>query len=388
VNGVVVLRGFAARPDMNRPLRICIVVTYDLAKEGGVKRHAVHLAEELRTRGDYVDILGPNSGHDPLPPGTYGFPGVVNVSTNGSNSHIGIFTCPYHVWRKLRESHYDVLHVMEPHVPTLAWYAAWFARPAVRVATFHAFSEAEGVRSRLARRILVRPQLALFDHGIAVSPAAERFARGAWSRPLALIPNGIDTKLYTPAETNLERRGPFKLLFVGHFRDPRKGLPTLLEAFELLRARGVEATLDVVGDGAVKPVPGVVYHGAIGDERRLAGLYRESDLFVAPSTGMESFGIVLLEAMASGLPIACSDIVGYRAVVPEAGAALVPPGEATALADAIAGLATDPARRRQMGAANRQAALQYDWADLATRVRAEYLVALRKHPVTAAVQTA
>ena len=365
---------------MDRPLRICIVVSYDLAEEGGVKRHAVHLAQELRSHGDHVDIFGPNSNGNPLPPGAYGFRGVVSVGSNGSESHVGIFTRPWSVWRRLRDGRYDILHVMEPSVPTLAWYATWFAGPAVRVATFHAYSEAEGMRSRVARRLLVRPQLMLFDHGIAVSPAAERFARRVWSRPLALIPNGIDTKMYTPPTTAEEHTGPLRLLFVGHFRDPRKGLPTLLEAFEQLRARGVDVVLDVVGDGAVKPAPGVVYHGAIADERILATQYRACDLFVAPSNGMESFGIVLLEAMASGLPIVCSDIVGYRAVVPEDGAALVPPGNAMALADAIAKLAASPAQRHQMGAANRQASLEYDWAGLAARVRAEYLVALSRHP--------
>jgi phosphatidyl-myo-inositol alpha-mannosyltransferase len=373
---------------MDRPLRICIVVTYDLAEEGGVKRHAVHLAQELRSRGDHVDIFGPNSGHEPLPPGTFGFRGVVNVGANGSNSHIGMFASPFRVWRMLREGHYDILHVMEPSVPILAWFAAWFAGSATRIATFHAFSEAEGIRSRLARKLLVRPQLTLFDHGIAVSPAAEKFARRAWLKPLVLIPNGIDTKLFTPPASTEARHGPLRLLFVGHFRDPRKGLPTLLEAFERLRARGVDAALAVVGDGVAKPAPGIVYHGVISDEHLLADQYRNCDLFVAPSTGMESFGIVLLEAMATGLPIACSDIVGYRAVVPETGATLAPPGDVTALTEAIAKLAANPSLRREMGAANRQAALHYDWADLAARVRAEYVTTLNRHAAAESVQAA
>jgi phosphatidylinositol alpha-mannosyltransferase len=359
------------------PLKICLVATYDLVEEGGVKRHAVHLASQLRAGGDRVDLLAPYSGRDPLPPGTYGFRGVINIPSNGSANHMGIFACPWRVWRTLRAGSYDVVHIMEPHVPSLAWYAAWFARPAVRVATFHAYNESEGRSSKIARALLVAPQLKLFDRAIAVSPAAAEFARPVWPRPLTLIPNGIDTTLYTPPPPSLTRReGPLRLLFVGHFRDPRKGLPTLLAALERLRARGLDARLDVVGDGEHRPAPGVVYHGPIGDERRLVRFYQECDIFVAPSTGMESFGIVLLEAMACARAIACSDIVGYRNVVPADGAALVPPGDADALARALATLGADAPLRRRMGEANRAVALGFDWASLAGRVRREYLAAL------------
>jgi phosphatidylinositol alpha-mannosyltransferase len=167
-------------------------------------------------------------------------------------------------------------------------------------------------------------------------------------------------------------------LFVGHFRDPRKGLPVLLDAHARLLARGVDVRLDVVGAGPETPRPGVVYHGAISDERELARHYRECDLFVAPSMGMESFGIVLLEAMASQKAIVCSDIDGYRAVVPQEGARLVTPGYVEGLATAISDLT--PELRRKMGEINRQAALEYDWSRLAERVRDEYLLALGRPP--------
>jgi phosphatidylinositol alpha-mannosyltransferase len=297
------------------------------------------------------------------------------VRANGSDNWLAIFASPLEVRRFMKRGRYDVLHVMAPEVPPLAWYFAWFSGAAVRVATFHAYTENEGALSRFARRLICGPQLTLFDRGIAVSPSAAQFARGSWSRPLTLIPNGVDTQRFSPEGQRSRGEGPLKLLFVGHFRDPRKGLPVLLDAYDRLRARGVEARLDVVGAGPAQPAqPGVVYHGPISDEEALAKMYREGDMFVAPSMGMESFGIVLLEAMASGKPIVCSDNDGYRAVVPSEGARLVAPGDAEGLAQAIAELS--PELRRKMGEINRQAALPYDWSRLAERVREEYVAAL------------
>src|SRR5205807_2363485 len=138
-------------------------------EEGGVKKHAVYLQQELRNRGDAVDLIGPYSGEAPLPSGTYGFGGVVNISSNGSENRFGIFVRPHQVKRFFQRGRYDVLHVQEPYAPLLPFYAAWFATGAVRVATFHRFSEVESWPSRWARR-LCWPHLALFDRAIAVSP--------------------------------------------------------------------------------------------------------------------------------------------------------------------------------------------------------------------------
>ena len=363
---------------MESPLRICITAAYDLAEQGGVKRHAEHLATELRRGGDQVLLLAPYSGTQPLSEGTEGLRGVVSIRSNGSNSRPGIFVCPWLIWKRLH-NRFDILHEMEPVVPSLNWWAAWFVGSAARVATFHSYSEDERPRSRFFREGLGRPQLMLFDRAIAVSEPAAQFARGLWKRPLALIPNGVDTGLFAPRPRRVDTS--LRLLFVGHWHNPRKGLPVLLTAYQRLRAQGVDVTLDVLGDGGERlphTLPGVTYHPALADEQQLAEHYRAADVFVAPSLGQESFGIVLLEAMASALPIVCSDIDGYRAVVPERGARLVPPGDAEAMAAAIAELAADRNLRQQMAEHNRAAALEYDWSVLAARVREEYVAALEK----------
>ena len=159
----------------------------------------------------------------------------------------------------------------------------------------------------------------------------------------------------TPSATGSATPGaPLRILFVGHWRDSRKGLPHLLDACERLTARGVAWTLDIVGDGgtqAKSTLPGITYHGPISSERQVAELYASCDVFASPAVGGESFGIVLLEAMASARPIVCSDIAGYRYAVgggPDCGAKLVAPGDVDGLAEAFAALAADPALRARL----------------------------------------
>ena len=362
-------------------MRVCIVVPYDLAEEGGVKRHAFHLAHALRGAGDEVEIVGPLS-RGRADPHVHAFGGVVNVPANGSANYMALLTPPWAVGRFFRKRRFDVVHIHEPVVPMLAYYALWLSPGAAHVATFHMYAESEGRASRLARGVLARWLFPALEAGIAVSGAAADFAAAQWRRPLAVIPNGVPTSTFTPAGSDRapEPGGRLRLLFVGNWRDRRKGLPVLLEAHRRLREQGVEATLDIIGEGQPDPadraLPGVTFHGSIGSEATLAEHYRRCDVFVSPATGQESFGIVLLEAMACGRPLVCSDIRGYREVVDAEGACLVPPGDAPALAGAIGALARAPERRRLMGARNRLRAERFDWASIATRVREIYAAAI------------
>jgi phosphatidylinositol alpha-mannosyltransferase len=228
-----------------------------------------------------------------------------------------------------------------------------------------------------------------YDRGIAVSPAAADYAGVTFKKPLTIIPNGIRTELYSPGRAPTPG-GVLKLLFVGHWRDSRKGLPYLLEACGRLRERGVAWTLDIVGDGGQTPrseLPGVTYHGPISSEQRLAQLYAACDVFVSPAMGGESFGIVLLEAMAAARAIVCSDIAGYRYAVgagPDCGAKLVAPGDVDGLVASLAELAQDHAQRARFGAANRERVRRFDWDRLVARVRDEYLEALESRGVATA----
>jgi phosphatidylinositol alpha-mannosyltransferase len=365
----------------DRRLRICTVVPYDLAEEGGVKKNAVYVAEELRRLGDEVVVVGPSSARE-LPPGQVGFGGVVNIPANGSDNRMALFVPPWRVARFLRRGRFDVLHLHEPQVPTLGYWAGWFGPRLPTVVTFHGVREHEGRLMRWARQVTGALLLSRFQRGIAVSPVAADYARVVWRGPMSIVPNGVPTDVFHPPDGDAPRAaGPVRLLFVSHWRDARKGLPVLLEAFRRVRARGADVRLDVVGEGSSAPpaLEGVTFHGAISDVARLAAMYRACDVFVAPATHGESFGIVLLEAMASGRAVLCSDIPGYRAVIGDAGR-LAAAGQADAFADAIAALAADPEQRRRLGAASRRRAESFGWRQIALDVRAEYLAALGRVP--------
>jgi phosphatidylinositol alpha-mannosyltransferase len=362
-------------------VRICVVVPYDLLEEGGVKRHAENLAEGLRQLGDDVTIMGAAS--EPIDdPRVHVFGGMVSLPNNGSSNRLACLTPPWRIRRYFLEQRFDVVHVHEPMCPALACWSTIFARQHTpTVGTFHAFSEDENVFSRFFRWWGSPIVLTGLDRAIAVSEPAARYARGHWRKPLSIIPNGVATERFAgPARS--DDGGPVRLLFVGHWRDRRKGLPDLLDAYRLLRERGVAVTLDVVGQGpsgsAAPELPGVRFHGNISDQQEIAAHYRACDIFVAPSTGCESFGIVLLEAMAAGRPIVCTNIDGYREVVRPEQARMVAAERPAQLADAIADLAEKPVLRRRMGEAGQKRARQFDWSVLVERVRDEYLAAIEE----------
>ena len=358
-------------------MRICIVVPYDLAEQGGVKRHAFQLAAALRGLGDDVTVMGASST-PAEEPSVHVFGGIVNIRSNGSDNRLAILTPPWKIRRWLDEQAFDVIHVHEPLCPLLAPWAALFAGSATLVGTFHAFAEKEERGPKFMRWWSAPLILPRFARAIAVSEPAAAYARFVWKRELAIIPNGIAMDIFRPTSPR-PHGGKLRLLFVGHWRDGRKGLPVLLEAVSLLHDRGVPVSLDVVGSGpagvAPPELPGVTFHGPAAGASEIATYLNECDVFVAPSLGQESFGIVLLEAMASGRAIACSDIAGYREVVSAENARIVAPGSAVALAAAIADLAQDPEERSAMAQRNVHRAEQFAWSTLVHRVRAEYQAA-------------
>jgi len=362
-----------------KPLRVCMVVPYDISEEGGVKRHAFHLAEALRRGGDHVEIAAPLRTGEP---GVHvrGFGGVLNVPANGADNHMALLTPPWSVARFMQRGHFDVVHVHEPMVPMLPWYAVWMGNGAARVSTFHMYAEREVAASRAARAILARALYPSLHAGIAVSDAAAEYAGRYWRRPMDVIPNGVPTASFVPPPAAPRPPGaPLRLLFVGNWRDPRKGLPVLLDACRELDRRGVAFTLDVVGKGTrtldVSGLPGVTVHGVVDGEAALIERYQDCDVFVSPATGQESFGIVLLEAMACGRPVVCSDIRGYRDAARAGGAVFVAPGDAGALAAALESLARAPERRAEMSERHRRHAERHDWTAIAGAVREVYVEA-------------
>jgi phosphatidylinositol alpha-mannosyltransferase len=289
-----------------------------------------------------------------------------------------MLTWPWRVRRFFRSTSFDVVHVHEPLVPLLPYYALWYSPRAAHVWTFHMYAEREPRGSKVVRALLGRATFARYQRATAVSRAAASYASLAWKRDLAVVPNGVETRVFVPGSRRSRPprpEDPLRLLFVGRWDDRRKGLRCLLDAYVRLRASGLPVVLDVVGDGRPERLalpPGVTLHGHVPSSAKLARHYRDCDVFVSPALGQESFGMVLLEAMSCARPVVCSDIAGYRQIADSHGARLVPPGDDAALGRAIGELARDPSTRHSMGAANRAKAEGYDWCEVADRTREIY----------------
>lgn len=381
------------------PLRIAIVTQAYHPTVGGVTQHVEGTAAALRARGHHVTIV--TSRH----PGTNGAePGVFRLGRNftllynGADNNI---TLGLGLEGALREHFergaYDVVHVHCPLSPSLPMLAIRSARQPV-VGTFHSVSDSHAA-FRIFRPILL-PYFERLAHVIAVSEAAREDVLRTFTRPISVVPNGVDLARFRPGVVPVARYrdGRVNILFVGRF-DPRKGLPELLEACERLAARGTDFRLILVGDGRLRPglerrarraLPGrVVFEGQVPHER-LPQYYATADLFCSPARGSESFGLVLLEAMALGVPVVASDIPGYRCVVSHGTEGLLtPPRDPVALADALGGLIEDPERRARMGAAGVRTAARFGWERVAhdlERIYASVLGARGEAPERAAAE--
>lgn len=372
-------------------MRICIVTPYDLSHEGGVNRHAQELSRALRGAGHEARVLGPASGA--VPEGCDGVPGVVPVRANGSVARIGLLQSAGATRDYLAAGRFDLVHVHEPIVPGPGRHALRHARVPV-VATFHANAERE-VPLQRALRAVAATGLSRIDAGIAVSRAAKAFSRTIYRGRTAVIPNGVDLSRFSAAAAERaparEPRSAARVLFVGRFGEPRKGFSVLLDALALLRAQGRAIEADVVGAGAPERFLtraahlGVRFHGRLGDDA-LARAYACADVFCAPSLGGESFGMVLVEAMAAGCPVVASDLPGYGEAARGA-ALLTPVGDPGALAVALWRVAADGELRAKLTVRGEARAAALCWSRTAARVLHVYVQAVERagRPVTSPV---
>jgi phosphatidylinositol alpha-mannosyltransferase len=289
----------------------------------------------------------------------------------------------------LARERFDILHLHEPFVPFLSLFLLRESH-SVNVATFHAyagFSPSYELGSRVMEGHAARL------HGrIAVSAAARHFIDRFFPGDYKVIPNGVDVPYFARAVPLARwQDGSPNVLFVGR-HEPRKGLLDLLKAHRILRRTGHDNRLLVVGSGpqerearryvATRGLQEVEFLGRVSDVEK-AQLLRTADVFASPATGGESFGIVLLEAMAAGAPIVASDIHGYKGVVRRGREGLlVPPHEPKELATAIARLLDDPALRASMGEAGRARAEEFSWPRVTAKVEDYYGFVIRRLAAT------
>ncbi|HEY6013266.1 MAG TPA: glycosyltransferase family 4 protein [Candidatus Limnocylindrales bacterium] len=372
-------------------MKIGLVCPYIYPESGGVAQHVRFLYENLRLRGHDVRIITASHGPQRASEGDILRIGVgFSMPTNGSVGTL-TFSPRYivQVRRMIERERFDLLHFHEPFVPFLSLFLLRESR-SVNVATFHAyagFSPSYELGSRVMGGYAARL------HGrIAVSAAARHFIDRFFPGDYKVIPNGVDVPRFASAVPIARwQDGTPNVLFVGR-HEPRKGLLDLLKAHRILRKTGAGNRLLVVGSGpqerearryvATRGLQEVEFLGRVSDGEK-AQLFRTVDVFAAPATGRESFGIVLLEAMAAGAPIVASDIHGYKGVVRRGREGLlVPPHEPKELAAAIARLLADPALRAQMSAAGRLRAEDFSWPRVAARVEEYYGFVIRRLAAT------
>jgi len=289
--------------------------------------------------------------------------------------------------RWLRQGGFDVLHLHEPTVPSVSMLALWTARGAI-VATFHTSTP----RSRALQVFgtVLQPGMEKLTGRIAVSPAARRVIMEHLGGDAVLVPNGVEVADFAGAEPLPGRPDAPTVVFLGRTDEERKGLAVLLEALPELVRRVPTVCLLVAGPGDADRVRDEISPG-LRDRVEILGrvseadkprLYASGDVYCAPNTHGESFGIVLLEAMATGTPVVASDLEAFRRVLDDGrDGVLFPVRDAAALAGALADLLADPARRRHLSARGRAAVRPYDWSIVTRQVVAVYETVVAASPV-------
>jgi phosphatidylinositol alpha-mannosyltransferase len=371
-------------------MNIGLVTPYDWAVPGGVNRHIESLYRQLVARGHRAKIIASSS----LPAEQLNQPDLIVIGkpypipASGSIARIPIwFNLDKPVKALLAREQFDIVHVHEPLQGPLPLTVLRFSN-AANVGTFHAYSGSRYSTGSMAyyygRRLLKR-WFRKLDGKIAVSEAAAEFVDQYFRGYYNIIPNGIDFERFaTPAPPIPELAdGRPSILFLGRLEERRKGFGYLLRAFRIVKQEWPEARLVVAGGSDRARVgydtwarrtglPDVSFVGSPSEEDKIR-YFQSATVFVAPNTGDESFGIVLLEAMAAGRPIVASNIRGFAGVLTHGvEGLLVPPKNEAALASAISHLLADPARREELARNGRLKARDYSWDRVAERVLAYY----------------
>jgi len=369
------------------------VAPYDFAYPGGVANHVAALERELTALGHQVMVIAPAS----QPVTAFG-DRFIRIGTprampaSGSVARITISVrLANRIKATLDREKFDIVHLHEPFMIMLCSAVLRFSR-AVNVGTFHAAEGKPGYNFGwpISRWILSRRARKLQGH-IAVSNAARDYHTRYVPADYTVIPNGIDLGHFNPAVLPMPEYadGKLNILFVGRL-EKRKGIQYLVEAFKKVHKDYPETRLLVVGPGTrLRPKyekmvrlarleKDVVFTGGVS-YADLPRFYQTADICCAPATGQESFGIVLLEAMAMGKPVVASNIPGYAGVLThEQEGLLVKPRSAHELAAAISRLIVDAPLREKLGLQGIKTAQNYGWAKVARLVEAYYLQVLSR----------
>lgn len=371
-------------------MKIAQVCPYDFTYPGGVIAHIYHLRQHLVGMGHEVKIIAPCTKGRPtyLNEDVISIGRPVSIPSAGSIARIDLTPKSFAEVRDvLRAEKFDIVHIHEPFTPTVA-LAAMLNSQSVNVGTFHAcHSKARGYY--FGKQLLSR-WLTNLDGKIAVSRPALDFVSRHLEGDYRIIPNGIDGVGFHTKVAPLEqyKDGKFNILFVGRL-EKRKGFDCLLKAYARVRCQFRDVRLIIVGPGSrlrgkyekiirKQGMVDIAFAGYVSADE-LPRYYATADVFCAPATGGESFGIVLLEAMASGRPVIATRISGYSSVITDGvDGILFPPRDDEALARALIGLIADPKVGQRLSANGMKTAENYGWEQVSQRVADYYGELLNK----------
>jgi phosphatidylinositol alpha-mannosyltransferase len=368
-------------------MKVGLVCPYSLDVPGGVQNHVQDLAEALIGLGHEVSVLAPSERED-LPAHVVPAGRAVAVPYNGSVARMSFGpVAAARARRWLRDGDFDVLHLHEPATPSLSLLALWASsdRECPVVATYHSMHRRS--RALSASAAVLRPSLERISARIAVSEDSRGTQVSHLGGEPVVIPNGLYVDRLAAVGPREEWRGAVgTLAFVGRLGEPRKGFAVLAEAFGVLAAERPGLRLLVVGgddlDQARSLVPDgardqVLFLGQASEQDKAVAL-RTADVHVVPSTGGESFGIVLVEGMAAGAAVLASDLPAFRRVLDDgASGVLFRAGDPHELAARARELLDDRSRRSALVGAARVAVRRYDWSTVAARVVQVYETVVR-----------
>ncbi|MFX1756804.1 MULTISPECIES: glycosyltransferase family 4 protein [Rhodococcus] len=360
-------------------MRIGMVCPYSFDVPGGVQAHVVDLAEVLIGRGHEVSVLAPASETTALPDFVVSAGRAVAIPYNGSVARLSFGPVSYaRVRRWINDNDFDVLHIHEPNAPSLSMLALKVAEGPI-VATFHTSTTKSLVLSTFQG--VLQPYLEKISGRIAVSELARRWQVTSLGADAVEIPNGVDVPFFrhAPLLPGYPRAGR-TVLFLGRYDESRKGMEVLLGALPALVARHPDIEILVVGRGdedRLRKEAGRYFRhlrllGQVDDDDKASAM-RSADVYCAPNLGGESFGIVLVEAMAAGTAVVASQLDAFRRVLRDGQAGvLVPVGDADALARGILEVLDDDDRRQALVDFGSTVVEAYDWPVVADQILRVY----------------
>ena len=367
---------------LTRSLKIGIVCPYSWDTPGGVQNHIRDLAEFLIAAGHEVSVLAPAIDESKLPVYVVNAGKPISIPYNGAVARVLFGPVAFaRVRHWISQGDFDLLHLHEPAIPSISLLACW-AADGPMVGTFHAAAKRQKIIFAIGP--ILEPAIEKLSARIAVSEAARLTLTDHLDTDAIIIPNGIYADRYAHGHSQ-EKWSGNTIGFIGRFAEPRKGLQVLIDALPIISRFIPDVRVLIAGPGdSDEFVKGLdiglrnrlAFLGFLTDAEK-ASFLKSVDVYVAPNTGGESFGIILTEALSAGTPVVASDIPAFQAVLEKGEAGLLFKNEDSAdLAKQIIKLLRDKELQSKLSANGKLSSQKYDWQVVAEQILSVYEMAM------------